>query len=107
MSDKLRAAIERARNHKMAPQEKFLQRVSFCYGQQDYDNPNAWSKRRVAEFLAEQYGYPAEWAELVPAQGIEAAAAAKTPQSGLAEGESPVGNADAPNPYDRGDTPNV
>jgi hypothetical protein len=65
MSPELRSALEKCRNHQMTPQEKFLQRVSFCYGQQDYDRPG-WSKRRIAEFLAEQYGYPAEWAELVP-----------------------------------------
>lgn len=66
MSAELREALERARKHKMTPQEKFLQKVSFVYGQQDHDDPNPWSKRRVAEFLAEHDGYPPEWAELVP-----------------------------------------
>lgn len=67
MSPELQAALERARNHIMTPQEKFLQRVSWCFGMQDYDSPNPMSKRRVAEILIEQQGYPLEWIDLIPA----------------------------------------
>lgn len=66
MDDELRAALERAAKHKPTKEEMFLQRVSFIYGQQDYDSPNQWSKRRIAEFICEQQGYPDEWAQLVP-----------------------------------------
>jgi hypothetical protein len=69
MDDELKAALERAHDHKPTPQEMFLQKVSFVYGQQDYDGPNPRSKREVAEAVAEQHGYPPEWAELIPMGG--------------------------------------
>lgn len=49
----------------MTPQEKFLQRVSWIYGMQDYDNPNPMSKQQVAKHMIELHGHPLEWAELV------------------------------------------
>lgn len=35
----LERLIESVRNHVMTPAEKFEQRVSFVFGQQDYDKP--------------------------------------------------------------------
>lgn len=66
MGPELAAALERAKSHVMTPQEKFLQKVSFVFGQQDYDSPAPMSKRRVAEIIIEHQGYPLEWLELVP-----------------------------------------
>lgn len=51
MSPELEALIERARHHKMTPQERFEQRVSFIHGMQDYDSPTALSKDEVRECL--------------------------------------------------------
>lgn len=48
--------IERARNHKMTPAEKFEQRVSFVYGQQDWSSGNARSKDDIRAHLREIYG---------------------------------------------------
>jgi hypothetical protein len=59
----LQKLIDSVRNYKMTPDDKFRQKVSFVYGQQDYDSPIQWTKRQVAEFIAEHQGYPAEWAE--------------------------------------------
>ena len=57
MSPELKGAIERARNHVMTPEEKFEQRVSFVYGQQDHDKPGK-SKDEIREMLIEQQGRP-------------------------------------------------
>lgn len=65
MSPELREMIERLRDYKMSPQEKFLQRVSFIWGMQDYDSPSPMTKRQIAEHLAESHGYPSEWIDLV------------------------------------------
>lgn len=54
-SPELLAAIERARNHKMTPQETFEQRVSFVSEGRDKDE--------VRKRLIEQCGYPAEASE--------------------------------------------
>lgn len=59
MSDELKAALERARNHKMTPQEKFEQRVSFVYGQQDWSGPVQRTKDEIRQHLIDIYGYPA------------------------------------------------
>lgn len=59
MSLELEAALERARHHVMTPQELFEQRVSFVYGQQDYDSPNPRTKDEIRQMLAEMYGRPA------------------------------------------------
>ena len=59
MSPELEAAIERARHHIMTPEEKFEQRVSFVFGQQDYDNPNPRTKDEIREALIASMGRPA------------------------------------------------
>lgn len=51
MSPELVAALERAKNHKMSPEEKFEQRVSFVYGQQDYDSPVKKTKDEIRQIL--------------------------------------------------------
>ena len=58
MSPELELAIERARKHVMTPQEKFEQRVSFVYGQQDHDNPNPRSKDEIRQMLIDMHGHP-------------------------------------------------
>ena len=58
MSPGLEAALERARNHVMTPEERFEQRVSFVYGQQDYDNPHSLTKEQIRQMLAESTGHP-------------------------------------------------
>jgi hypothetical protein len=55
MTPELTAALERARNHKMTPQEIFEQRVSFVSEGKDKDG--------VRKRLIEQCGYPAEASE--------------------------------------------
>ena len=57
MSEKLRKALERARNHKMTPEEVFEQRVSFVYGQQDHDKPLR-SKDEIRQQMIEHLGRP-------------------------------------------------
>lgn len=57
MSPELQAAIERAPHHKMTPQERFEQRVSFVYGQQDHDNPNRLTKDEVRQALTDPEGF--------------------------------------------------
>jgi hypothetical protein len=59
MSDELRAAIERARNYKMTPQEKFEQRVSFVFGQQDWSSGCTRTKDEIRQAMIEAFGYPA------------------------------------------------
>lgn len=44
--------IERARNHKMTPQEKFEQRVSFVYGQQDWSAKHQFTKDQIRTRLS-------------------------------------------------------
>ena len=51
MTPELEALIEQARNHVMTDEEVFEQRVSFVYGQQDYDSPNPLSKDEVRQAL--------------------------------------------------------
>lgn len=58
MSPELEKAIERARNHKMTPEEIFEQKVSFVYGQQ-MDSPNPLEKDQIRQMLIEHQGYPA------------------------------------------------
>jgi hypothetical protein len=60
MTPELKDAIERIRGHKMTPEERFEQRVSFVFGQQDYDSPNQMTKDEVRQHLVEMYGYPAK-----------------------------------------------
>lgn len=51
--------LERATGRAMTPREKFEQRVSFVYGQQDFGNPNPRSKEQIRQTLIESgYGYP-------------------------------------------------
>lgn len=54
-AERLRDAIERARNHKMTPQEIFEQRVSFV--------SEGRNKDEVRRMLIEKDGYPAEASE--------------------------------------------
>lgn len=64
MDAELEAAIKKARHHKMSAREKFEQRVSFVYGQQDHDKPGK-SKDEIRQMLADSGGWPlAEMAEL-------------------------------------------
>jgi len=58
VTPELEALIERARNHKMTPNEKFEQRVSFVYGQQDWSSGNARSKEEIRQAIIGIYGYP-------------------------------------------------
>lgn len=58
MSVELREAIEKARDYIMSPYEQFEQRVSFIYGQQDYDNPNPRTKDEIRAMLFDTHGYP-------------------------------------------------
>lgn len=58
-SPELLALLKRAANHTMTPEEKFEQRVSFVYGQQDFDNPNPRSKDEIRQHLTEICGRPA------------------------------------------------
>lgn len=56
--------LAKARAHVMSAAEKFEQRVSFVYGQQDFDGPSR-SKEEVRVHVADMTGYPlAEMAEL-------------------------------------------
>lgn len=59
--EQLRQALDRARNHKMTPQEVFEQRVSFIYGQM----PKAATATRedVRLNLLATHGWPAEASE--------------------------------------------
>lgn len=58
MSAELSAAIERARHHKMTPAERFEQRVSFVFGQQDHDDPAPRSKDQIRQMLIDLEGSP-------------------------------------------------
>lgn len=58
MSPELEAAIDRARKHVMTPQEKFEQRVSFVYGQQDWSSGRARSKDEIRQSLIRIHGTP-------------------------------------------------
>ena len=58
MTPELEAALERARHHKMTPQEKFEQRVSFVYAQQDWSAPVQRTKDEIRAHMIEIYGYP-------------------------------------------------
>lgn len=60
MSPELQALIERAKDHRMTDEEYFEQRVSFVYGQQDFDNPNPLTKDQIRRVLRN----PANWAEV-------------------------------------------
>jgi len=57
MSEELDRLIERARNHKMTPHERFEQRVSFVYGQQDWSSPHQRTKDEIRQHLARIYGH--------------------------------------------------
>ena len=59
MSAELRAALDRVKDHVMSPEELFEQRVSFVYGQQDWDSPHQKSKDDIRQMLIGSYGYPA------------------------------------------------
>jgi hypothetical protein len=56
MSDKLRTALDRVKGHVMSPQEKFEQRVSFVYGQQDWSSPHQQTKDEIRQHLIDIYG---------------------------------------------------
>lgn len=58
MSPELEAAIERARHYKMTPQEKFEQRVSFVYGQQDWSGSHQRTKDEIRQMMIDIYGAP-------------------------------------------------
>lgn len=61
MSPELKALLERAKNHRMTDEEYFEQRVSFVYGQQDYDNPNPLTKDQIRRVLRN----PANWQDVL------------------------------------------
>ena len=112
MSPDLAAAIERARNHKMTPQERLEQRVSFVYGQQDWSSGHARTKDEVREHLASIYGYPAQGMEArkggdapkcsfcddsgMVSAGIDRAAECPACGAAPSSDDSPVGETDAP-----------
>lgn len=58
MTPELKKALEKARSHVMTPEEKFEQRVSFVYGQQDHDKPGK-SKDEIRQMIIDREGYPA------------------------------------------------
>lgn len=87
MSPELEAAIKRARNHKMTPAERFEQRVSFVYGQQDWSSGNAISKAAIRDHLISIYGMPAQW-DGNP-QGGDAPAPSRSDDSPVAESDAP------------------
>lgn len=58
MSPELAALIERARKHKMTPQEMFEQRVSFVYAQQDWSSKHQKTKDEIRAMLVSLYGMP-------------------------------------------------
>lgn len=75
-SPELIVAIERARSHIMSPYEKFEQRVSFIYGQQDHENPNPRTKDEIRAMLFDTHGYPRDEAAHARIAELEAHAAA-------------------------------
>lgn len=70
-SPELLAALEKARDYVMTPYEKFEQRVSFVYGQQDHDNPNPRSKDEIRQMLSEANGYPRDEAAYARITALE------------------------------------
>lgn len=58
MSPELKAALERLRDYKMTPAEKFEQRVSFVYGQQDWSSGRTKSKDEIRQMLIDVDGAP-------------------------------------------------
>ena len=58
MSPELTAALERVKGYVMSPEEVFEQRVSFVYGQQDFDDPNPRTKDQIRDTLAKMHGRP-------------------------------------------------
>lgn len=59
MSPELEAALERVKGCKMTPAERFEQRVSFVYGQQDWSAPVQRTKDEIRQHMIEIYGKPA------------------------------------------------
>jgi hypothetical protein len=48
--------IKNSRHHKMTPEDVFEQRVSFVFGQQDFDNPSSRTKDEIRVMLKELGG---------------------------------------------------
>lgn len=60
MTPKLAELVERARHHVMTPEEKFEQRVSFVYAQQDHSSGHVMPKDEIRQMLIDAYGMPAQ-----------------------------------------------
>ena len=63
MSPELIAALAKAKDHVMSPEEIFEQRVSFVYSGVDTRNPNHKTKDDIREMLIQQTGVPAKYSE--------------------------------------------
>lgn len=56
-SEKLKALVEKARNHVMTPEERFEQRVSLVYGLSD---GKTFTKNEIREKLVSHQGIPSK-----------------------------------------------
>lgn len=54
--DEVLRLIEKAKKHKMSPDERFEQKVSWIYGMQDFDSPNPRTKEQIRNWLAHLEG---------------------------------------------------
>ncbi len=54
-----RAAMDPADRAKLEAEERFEQRVSFVYAQQDWDSPHKQTKDQIREHMVAIYGFPA------------------------------------------------
>jgi hypothetical protein len=64
MGDEVKALIEKARNHKMTPAERFEQRVSFVYSGVCEPTTREQVRARLAEEYGDPVAYEARIAEL-------------------------------------------
>lgn len=67
MADDLVERLKEAGNRTMTAAEKFEQRVSFVYGQQDHDKPMR-SKDEIRRAVADMMGYPLDAIESLRAE---------------------------------------
>lgn len=94
MSPELEAAIERAKNHVMTPEEVFEQRVSFVWGMGKGDR----TKDEIREMLAKSQGRPPlpDGYVLVPRVPTPAMIRAGDQEQCRCAHEEPADNVDAP-----------
>lgn len=62
MTNELEEALKKSVKWTMTPEEKFLQMVSFVYGN---DFKSTRTKKEVAASIIKHGAYPLEWIELV------------------------------------------